>query len=99
LRQCTRCGSNLNIEKHHIKPRSKGGKSNKKNLRDLCRQCHDFIHAEMEVTNKIKYYRKRIRLLRHRLEVLRKYNEPEIIKENGYQSYWKDPTTHEMVQR
>jgi hypothetical protein len=124
MRTCTRCGSTISIEKHHIIPRSEGGKTNDKNLRDLCKECHDFIHAEMDIRkalkfsnkrvkflkkmllsagnsrftrkrqNSLKYYLKRVKLLKHRLDVVRSLNAPSIIIIKGYQSYWKDVTTH-----
>jgi len=96
MRKCTRCGSEINIESHHKRPRYKGGNNSKKNKEDLCRACHDFKHAEINIKDSLKYYKKRIKLLEHRLNVLRKLNTPEEIIQKGYQSYWIDPTTHEI---
>tara|TARA_R110000803_G_scaffold94110_10_gene161632 strand:- start:1995 stop:2321 length:327 start_codon:yes stop_codon:yes gene_type:complete len=37
---CFECGSTENIEKHHVVPRSKGGKK----TIPLCARCHDKVH-------------------------------------------------------
>jgi 5-methylcytosine-specific restriction endonuclease McrA len=95
-RHCTRCGSTSGLERHHKIPRYKGGKNRKSNLEDLCKACHDFKHAEMAINDKLKYYRKRIKLLNHRLDVLKTLNAPNIIIIKGYRSYWLDDTTHEI---
>ena len=38
--KCERCGSRENIDLHHIKPRSYGGKDVKENAQLLCEPCH-----------------------------------------------------------
>lgn len=47
-RICLVCGAeeneNLTFHTHHIKPKNKGGSNNKKNLIDICNDCHFDIH-------------------------------------------------------
>jgi hypothetical protein len=95
LAACTRCGAVCNIEKHHIKHRANGGRDAPENLKDLCTACHDYQHAKENIIGGIELYENKLRILRHRLEVLESLNQPELIKVNGYQSYWKDATTHD----
>jgi len=45
-RQCKKCGITENLTRHHIKPRSKGGKNNILNYITLCRECHDKEHDQ-----------------------------------------------------
>lgn len=42
---CVACGSNNNLENHHIVPRAEGGGDEKENLITLCHACHDKIHG------------------------------------------------------
>ena len=44
--ECNLCGSDNNLEKHHIVPKSKGGSNKPRNLVKLCRNCHQQIHKE-----------------------------------------------------
>ena len=91
---CTRCGTNENIEKHHIIQKSEGGKNNKKNLKNLCVSCHDYEHTKRNIDKSIKYYIKRLELLNYRLEVLNDLNSVDLIKQFGYRSYWINESTH-----
>ena len=93
-RKCKRCEREEKIERHHIIPKSEGGGNYHKNLRNLCSDCHDFIHAERSLINKLAYYKKMIILVEHRLEVLENLNLVDLIKQFGYRSYWIDKTTH-----
>ncbi len=38
--RCVKCGSNKNLEIHHIIPHAKGGSSRLENLQLLCRDCN-----------------------------------------------------------
>jgi hypothetical protein len=38
--RCTHCGTNENLDVHHIVPRHNGGKDTLENLTTLCEQCH-----------------------------------------------------------
>ena len=44
LRFCVICGTNKNLQFHHIKPRSKGGDDHQHNILTLCRDHHAMIH-------------------------------------------------------
>lgn len=85
---CDRCGFLQNVELHHINRRIDGGSDEKKNLRWLCRGCHDFEHARMNCLKAIKAEEERIAVLRKRLEIIEKLNPPAKVLERGYQSYW-----------
>jgi hypothetical protein len=91
---CKRCGRNSHIEKHHILPKSEGGSNNPRNIRKLCKDCHDYEHARRDVEKKLVYYKKMISLLGYRLQVINDLNSVEKIVEFGYRSYWIDPKTH-----
>ena len=93
-KRCFRAESTSKIEKHHIQPKSEGGNNSKKNLRDLCSDCHDFIHTQRGLKAQIKYHEKHLDLLRYRLQVLNELNDIPLIKEHGYRSYWIDLNTH-----
>ena len=43
LRFCVICGTNKNLQFHHIKPRSKGGDDHQHNILTLCRDHHAMI--------------------------------------------------------
>jgi len=45
---CTRCGKNEDLEVHHIRPRSKGGSDNPRNMVTLCSACHAIIHTDRD---------------------------------------------------
>jgi hypothetical protein len=94
---CIRCGSDSNIEKHHIKQRIDGGSDDTENMQDLCRACHDYEHARREIVKKLNEETQldRIAILTMRLEVLETLNTPEIILRTGqYTSYWIDERCH-----
>lgn len=64
--KCCNCGSNEDIEYHHIIPVSLGGKDIISNMCCLCRKCHSLLHfgrtlqgnhSEL-IKNGIKEYRK-----------------------------------------
>lgn len=93
-RYCKRCHNTNHIEKHHITPKSEGGSNKKENLRDLCKDCHDYEHTKRDIQKKIEYYKKMLILLEHRLEINESLNAVDLIKEYGYRSYWIDETTH-----
>jgi 5-methylcytosine-specific restriction endonuclease McrA len=42
-----KCLSKDHVQVHHIKPLSKGGKTEKSNLITLCRACHEMKHPHM----------------------------------------------------
>ena len=42
---CFVCGSKKNLERHHINPRSNGGKATPKNIIPLCAKCHDRLEG------------------------------------------------------
>jgi len=46
-RMCIDCGSNKNLQVHHLIPLSKGGKSEKANLGTLCGVCHEARHPHL----------------------------------------------------
>ena len=92
---CSRCGREAKIEKHHIVGKIDGGLDRDSNLANLCVPCHKFTHAERRILKDIERLVVHRCLLRHRLEILRKFNTPKLIKERGtYKSYWKDEATH-----
>ena len=41
---CQKCGRTIDLEVHHIIPRSKGGTDDLENLQVLCGICHNDIH-------------------------------------------------------
>ncbi len=103
---CIRCGSNTQIEKHHIIHKINGGRDTKDNLVELCRHCHKYQHAkerlldtlimwfnEMRSINKTKRFgdiKARVELTRKRLEILETENTPLQIASRGYYPYWND---------
>jgi hypothetical protein len=46
--ECTKCGSNIDLEYDHIKPVSAGGKSTYRNLQLLCQSCNRSKGAKIE---------------------------------------------------
>ena len=68
MKICSRCGSYKNIESHHIIFKSKGGKDDKSNRVDLCRECHDFIHAEASIAEYLEHCEKYVRLQGNKLK-------------------------------
>lgn len=44
--KCRVCGSENDLETHHIKPKSKGGTDKLSNLMTLCGSCHEKYHKE-----------------------------------------------------
>ena len=44
LRFCVICGTNKNLEHHHIIPRAMGGGDHQHNFLTLCHDHHDWIH-------------------------------------------------------
>lgn len=42
--RCTMCGAEWPLEVHHVLPRHLGGADSPRNLRTLCRRCHDMAH-------------------------------------------------------
>lgn len=51
--KCTLCGSEENLEAHHILYREFGGSDHPDNLITLCEACHDFAHSEDPQVNKM----------------------------------------------
>jgi len=50
--RCQYCGSNTNLQAHHIVPRAKGGTNIVKNGVTLCKKCHGDLHNGNWVLNK-----------------------------------------------
>lgn len=48
---CAICGSVINIDRHHIKPKALGGENTEENLIDICKACHSLLH-KFEIYNK-----------------------------------------------
>jgi len=44
---CKKCGSEDNVELHHIVPVSWGGKGEKENYITLCKKCHEKVHKKL----------------------------------------------------
>lgn len=42
---CQLCGTRCNLEVHHIRFRSSGGKDSEENLVTLCHDCHCALHG------------------------------------------------------
>lgn len=40
--KCKICGATDGLERHHLKPRSQGGKATRRNIVYLCRACHNW---------------------------------------------------------
>lgn len=101
LRICSRCGSSNQIEKHHIVYRVNGGSNDPDNIKDLCRACHDYQHSLENIQSHIQRSIKRkqtarLKIWQYRLQVLETLNTPELIRVNGFTSYWTDIKTHYM---
>jgi hypothetical protein len=96
--KCIRCGSEKNIEFHHIIQKVNGGSNNPENLETRCQGCHDYEHSKRIINEKIKRHCQPERLLawKHRLDVLEALNTIELIRVRGFKPYWSDPTTHNM---
>ena len=100
---CIRCGRTEDLEEHHIIARDDGGSDDPENKEWRCRPCHKYEHAKRNILRTLGKERKRgqgdrIRVLEHRLTVLKEFNTLELIRERGtYQSYWEDGTTHKLL--
>jgi len=100
MKCCSRCGSVVNLERHHILPRSEGGVDDTSNEESLCRACHDYVHAWRLLEQALSYQRNRrqldrIKSIEHRLSVLENLNTPKLILDRQtYLSYWVDVSTH-----
>lgn len=46
--QCRYCGSDKNLDVHHIVPAVDGGDHTEGNLITLCKSCHSIAHSELE---------------------------------------------------
>ncbi len=44
--ECAVCGSNRQLEVHHVVKRSRGGANTMQNLVCLCHRCHCLVHGE-----------------------------------------------------
>jgi len=44
--RCQRCGSLVNLQVHHINPRSRLGDDAEQNLITLCGSCHRLMHSQ-----------------------------------------------------
>lgn len=44
MTKCARCGSPDDLTRHHVIPKSRGGKNDAGNISWLCRQCHNEWH-------------------------------------------------------
>lgn len=49
--ECLKCGSEDNLEVHHIIPRSSGGNHAAENLATLCKDCHLQAHSELNLSS------------------------------------------------
>lgn len=45
---CQRCGSEQNLEVHHMTPRTEGGKDQDSNLITLCKACHNWVELYID---------------------------------------------------
>jgi hypothetical protein len=45
--RCVECGSDYNLEVHHIKPIKDGGNNSLRNLQTLCEDCHNNQHNKI----------------------------------------------------
>lgn len=52
---CVSCGSEDDLEVHHIIPRDQGGKNAKENLATLCVGCHYYAHGGGQPTDEGRY--------------------------------------------
>lgn len=52
LRFCVICGTNKNLQHHHIIPKSQGGDEHQHNLLTLCWEHHNFIHGIRKTRSK-----------------------------------------------
>lgn len=59
---CQKCGRTIDLEVHHIKPRSQGGTDDLENLQVLCGICHNDIHRY----NKSELTKKGIKKAKHK---------------------------------
>ena len=57
LEFCVACGSEDDLQHHHLVMRSEGGSEHEANLITLCRSCHDKVHERQGVYN----HRQRVR--------------------------------------
>lgn len=48
-RRCRRCGRNTDLEVHHIRYRSQGGRDEERNLITLCLRDHQLVHSDKKV--------------------------------------------------
>lgn len=88
---CKRCGYiGEKIEKHHKKYKCDGGSDANPNRKYYCTHCHDYEHAKDNILKAIRAERKRLMILEKRLEILERLNTPDNIRQNGYQSYFKE---------
>lgn len=103
--KCVRCGSNEQIEEHHIKERCRGGGDEPENKESRCEPCHKYEHTWRNVRASLEYERQRgqqdrIKCYEHRLDILEKLNTPELIRKRGtYLSYWTDRSTRYLPRR
>lgn len=105
ITHCMRCGRTEQIEEHHILERCHSGGDEPENKEYLCRPCHKYEHTRRALVASIEYekrrgQRNRIKCYVHRLEILEKFNNIQIIRERGtYLSYWNDRTTRYLPRR
>lgn len=52
---CTECGSDANLECHHVQPLCQGGDHSLENLQTLCRACHKMKHKKWGVAGRRVY--------------------------------------------
>ena len=66
--KCELCGRELgsvNIDEHHLIPKTFKGKSDKTNLRPMHKICHRKLHASLSEREMLNYYHTFARLLEH----------------------------------
>jgi hypothetical protein len=85
---CSRCDRTENLEKHHIKFKSRGGTDDPNNLQFLCKDCHDLLHSEESLNTylkrlwkKIEYWGRRKEQSRRKINKLKYFADRIILTE------------------
>ena len=47
-KRCFLCGVNFGVYRHHIKPKIQGGTSDRRNIINLCEDCHNRVEEQPE---------------------------------------------------
>jgi 5-methylcytosine-specific restriction endonuclease McrA len=68
--RCMKCGKIDNCERHHVIPKSAGGRDDQDNLIDLCRKCHKDKHdSKWEIEEVVPV--EKLEILRRRYNVIK----------------------------